>query len=167
MSFDVFFQPSRFAKKDSGVPEAGIGEPTSVLLNEPLSAAELQAVRNTLLNVTANGPDQHGCYVIALADGGTAEVFGSDLASGCMVAMRGMTADMVRFLFALLVAGKWIMLPAMADSVAITNSPGNVAGVPEDFPKIVACDSAEELSVILTDGVQAWERYRERVVGEK
>ncbi len=130
------------------MPKAGIGEASSVLLNEPLSAAELQAVRNTVLKVTANGPDQHGCY------GGTAEVFGSDLASGCMVAMRGMTADMVRFLFALLVAGKWIMLPAMADSVAITNSPGNVAGIPEDFPKIVACESAEELGVILTNGVR-------------
>jgi hypothetical protein len=160
LSFDVFYQPCRFA--NNPVEQEGqTGEAPSVLLR----AAELQAVRNILLKATAHGPDEHGCYVVKMADGGGAEVFSSDLAKGCMVAMRGMTPELVQFLFDLLVAGKWIMLPAMADTVAITNSQGNVIGIPHDFPRIVECASAEELGIILSDGVQAWARYRDQVVG--
>jgi hypothetical protein len=74
---------------------------------------------------------------------------------------------LVQFLFDLLVAGRWVMIPAMADTVAITNSPDNVFGLPDGFPRLVECGSSEELGVILTDGAQAWERYRDQVVGGK
>jgi hypothetical protein len=166
LSFDIFFQPCRYTiglVDQKGRTE----EDRSVLTNEPLNGGELEAVQATLLKVRANGPDEHACYVVAFSDDGGADVFASKLANGCMVAIRGMTPQLVQFLFDLLVAGKWVMLPIMAETVAITYSMGNVFGIPYGFPTIVECASAEELGVILSEGVQAWERYRDKVVGQK
>jgi hypothetical protein len=57
------------------------------------------------------------------------------------------------------------MLPAMEDNVAITTSPESMKGIPDDFPAVVVCNSVEELAVLLADGVGAWEKYRDHVVG--
>lgn len=156
MSFDIFFQPCRFT-----------GDAQAVLSNEPLSPAELKAVQQVLERADAHGPDQHGCYVVQLDDGGGAEVFSSSgLASGCMVALGGITADLLQFLFELLDAGNWVMIPAMADTAAITTAPGSLKGVPGDFPRVVVCSSAQDLGILLADGVQAWEKYRAQVVAD-
>jgi len=153
MSFDVFFQPCRFTS-----------DAQAVLANEALSPAELQAVHQVLERANAHGPDLQGCYVVQLGDGGGAEVYGASLAMGCMVALRGMTAELLQFLLRLLEAGNWVMLPAMADAMAITTSPGSLKGIPADFPRVIVCNSAEELGLLLADGVQAWEKYRAQVV---
>lgn len=165
MSFDIFFQPCRFTGTQVVKTNPFTGESQSFSSNEPLNDAELKAVRQVLKQANAHGPDEHACYVVQLGDGGGAEIFGDQLATGCMAALRGMTPDLIQFLFDLLKAGNWVMLPAMEDAVAITTSPESMKGIPSDFPRVVVCNSAEELGTLLTNGVHAWEKYRDQVVG--
>jgi hypothetical protein len=123
---------------------------------------EERAVREVLKKVNAKWKDQGSC-VIEFNDGGAAEIFAEVLTSGCMIALRGITPDVSQFLFEFLKAGNWVMLPAMEDAVAITASPGGVKNVPHDFPRLVACDSASELTVLLSDGMETWQKYRDQV----
>jgi hypothetical protein len=165
MSFDIFFQPCRFSGELVTKKNLLTGEAKSVLHNEPLSEMELDAVRQVLRRANASTPDEFGCYVVQLEDGGSAEVFGSKLASGCMVALRGMTDDLIKFLFDLLKAGNWVMLPAMDGNVTIIPSSVFLKNVPDGFPRVVVCNSAAELGMLLSNGVEEWEKYRNQVVG--
>jgi hypothetical protein len=98
-------------------------------------------------------PDGHDFYVVELDDGGVAEVFSyRGLEISCMVALRGMTAGLLQFLFDLLQAGNWVMIPAMENTAAITTSPGCLKGIPDDFLRIVVCSSVEELGTLLAKG---------------
>ena len=83
-----------------------------------------------------------------------------------MVALRGITPDLLQFLYDLHKAGNWVMLPTIEDPVAVTTSPKHLKGIPEGFPKIVICNSGEELGLVLTSGVKAWQQYRDQVVGQ-
>jgi hypothetical protein len=78
--------------------------------------------------------------------------------------VRNLTPGILQFLLDLLKAGNWVMCPTMEDAVAVTCSPDRLWGVPEDFPEIVTCDSAEELGVLLSDGFGAWKKYRDRLL---
>jgi hypothetical protein len=146
-------------------PNPFTGKAKVVLVNEPLDTAELEAVRKVLERANANGPDEFGCYVVKLDGGGSAEVIGDDLQTGCMVKLWGMTSALSQFLYDLLKAGNWVMLPVMEDTVAITTSPGSISGIPDDFPKVVVCNSHDDLALLLTKGVRAWENYRDQIVG--
>lgn len=167
MSFDLFFQPCRFADCASEKSNPVTGETQTILHNENLQDAELEAVNAALKDANAFGPDQFGCYVVSFEDGGRAEIFGRKINEGCMVSVRGLTHQLVEFFFKLLHAGKWTMCPAMEDVVAITTSEGILKNIPEDFPKIVICDSPSDLRALLTDGVQAWQKYRDKVIGNE
>ena len=167
MSFDIFFQSCRYADKPVEKKNPFTGKVETVLPSEPLTAAEVAAVQGILKQANARGPDEHDCYVVDLADGGRAEVFAKNLSKSCMVALRGMTPHLLQFLYDLLKAGNWVMIPAMEDAAAITTSPERLKGVPEDFPKIVVCNSATELGVLLSKGVQAWQEYRDQIVGDR
>lgn len=167
MSFDVFFQPCRFTGSPIIKKNPFTDEDLTTFPNEPLSELEVKAVQDVLKRANATNPDEHGCYVVQLGDGSGAELFGSDLATGCMVALRGITSELIQFLFDLLQAGNWVMLPAMEDALAITTSPGCLKGIPDDFPKIVVCHSAAELAVLLSDGFQAWETYKDQILGDE
>ena len=84
-----------------------------------------------------------------------------------MVALRGITPGLLQFLIDLLKAGNWSMVPAMEDIVAIVPSLESVKkNVPDDFPKIVVCNSADELGILLSGGFRAWKKYRDHVVGD-
>ena len=87
MSFDIFFQSARFSGEPVVSRNPLTGESQTVLPSEPLSAAEVTAVLGVLERVKARGPDEFGCYVVELADGGGAEVFASNLRSGCMASV--------------------------------------------------------------------------------
>jgi hypothetical protein len=166
MSFDIFYQPCRFGGEPVEQKNALTGKVESVLPNEPLTAAELKAVRGVLKKAGAAKPDHYGCYVVELGDGSGAEVFGKDLENGCMVALHDLTPDIIRFLFDLLKAGRWVMTPASEENVAITTSPEQMWGLPDDFPEVVTCPSAEELEVLLCNGYKAWKKFRNQVVRE-
>ena len=164
MSFDIFFDPGRYGRQRVKQKNPFTGKVESVLPVEPLTPAERKAVRAVLRKASGGGPDEFGCSVVETADGGTAEVFGDDLANGCMVAVRGLTPGLLAFLIELLKAGNWVMTPAMEATVAITAVPERLKGLPKDHPEVVLCTSAAELGVLLADGFGAWKKYRDRVV---
>jgi hypothetical protein len=166
MSFDIFFQTCRFGIKAVEKVNPFTGKAESVLSSEPLTASELRAVQAILDQPKPGGPDEHGCYVINVPDGGTAEVIATDLAKSCMVALRGMTPGIFQFLLDLLRAGNWVMIPATKDAVTITSSSNSVKNLPADFPKLVVCNSVDELEVLLSKGFGTWKKYRDQIIGE-
>ena len=165
MSFDIFFQPSRFGATPVEKQNPFTGQMKPVLPIEPLNAAEVRAVQAVLDKATTRGPDVFGRHVVAFEDGGGAEVFASDLETGCMVALRGITPGLLHPID-LLKAGNWGMIPAMEDTAAIVPSLESAKGVPDDFLPIVVCDSADELGVLLSGGFGTWKKYRDQVVGD-
>lgn len=138
LSIDVFFQPARF--DDLG-------------RTSPLSAGEHDAVEKVLRRRCPRGADAHDCWVVEVADGGRAEVFGRNLRNGCMFALSGITPEIVGLLYEVLVAGKWVMLPALEGCGAIVASTDAVHAAPDDFPKVTACTSADALAKLLVDGL--------------
>ena len=154
VSFDIFFQPCRFAATAARAEDPD-RTPIEGPDNEPLTPVEEEAVRSLLTRACRGGPDGHGCWLVEVGDGGSAEVFGQDLGKSCMFAVRGMTPDLVRLMFDILVAGNWVMLPAHEGSGAIAASMDAVRVVPEGFPDVVVCESADALGALLTGGVEA------------
>lgn len=144
MSFDLFFQPCRFAGSD------GVVGPR----NEPLTDGEVQAVRSVLARVCPVGPNQHQCWRVGVGDGGSAELFGTDLRTGCMIALRGTTPDLVQWLFSLLVAGNWVLLPAQEKPCVVTASMDAIRGIPDGFPEVVLCESSDGLGALLAGGIE-------------
>lgn len=167
MSLSIVFRPCRFTGTTVVKKNPFTGIEQNVATNEPLNVAELQAVDQLLKQVTTDGPDDFGFYIIEWDGGGVAEVDCGDLANGCTVTLRGVTSELFQFLFDLLKSAEWVMIPAKEDLVAITTSPERLKGIPKDFPKIVECHSAEELGVLLSDGIQAWGKHRRQVIGDE
>jgi hypothetical protein len=165
MGFDIFFSPGRQGTERIERTNPFTGLPMTVLPTIPLSDDELAAVRKVFERAKARGPDEYGCYVVELADGGGAEVFAKDVADGCMVTVRGLSPDCLRFLFDLLKAAEWVMFPAMEGNPAIVSSPGLASEFADSFPEVV-CGSPGELGEILSGGYEAWERYRDQIAGE-
>jgi hypothetical protein len=165
VSFDIFYQPCRFGAEPVEQKNPFTGEVQTVLPVQPLSSHDLKAVRDVLENANAVGPDEHSRYLVRFGDGGAAEVYaGDEPETGCMTALRrGLTPDLLRFLFDLLRAADWIMLPAMEGNPAITALPGRAEGFADSFPEVV-CNSAEELGSVLTGGFDGWKRYRDQIV---
>lgn len=167
MSFDIHFLTGRFGEApiEPGDPprrKTRTGLPEEFLTNE-----ELAAVEQVFRQAYAKGPDDLGCYTIELEDGGSAEVYASQLARGCMVALRGITPNLCQFLFHLLKAGNWVMLPVMEDSIAITTAPERLRNIPDNFPEVVICNSPTELGALLARGVWAWSEYRNQVLRDQ
>jgi hypothetical protein len=138
MSIDLFFQSAQF--DDSG-------------RSSPLAAAEQDAVEKLLKRMARSGPDTHGCWVLQVSDGGSAEVFARDLREGCMFALRGFTPEIVRLLFDILVASNWVMLPALEGCGAIAASADALHAPPHDFPAVTVCTSATALSALLEGAI--------------
>ena len=134
MSFDLFYMPSRFGTEPVERKNPFTGEVQTSLPVVPLSAEDVRAVHGVLAGAGARGPDEFGCFVVELGDGGGAEVFASDLETGCMVALRGLTPDLLRFLYDLLGAAEWVLLPAMEGNPAIVTSPGLASGIRRQLP---------------------------------
>jgi hypothetical protein len=166
MSFDIFFKPCRFESRLVEKKNQRTGETRLVHPVEPLTAAELDAVRAVLTKATTHGPDKFDCHVVGFKDGGTAEVFASNLDMGCMVAVRGITPDFLQFLLDLVKAGNWSMIAAMEDSAVVVSALESVKNAPEDFPRIVVCNSVPELGALLSGGFAKWKAYRDQVVGD-
>jgi hypothetical protein len=166
MSFDICYQPCRFGMERVAQRNPFTGEVKEVLPALPLCPSDLKAVQDVLASVSALKADEHGCYLVQFRDGGFAEVYaGKGLETGCMIALRmALTPDLLRFLYNLLRAADWIMLPAMEDTPAITAVPGRAEGFADSFPEVV-CNSARELGALLTGGFESWKRYRDQILG--
>lgn len=94
-----------------------------------------------------------------------AEVFGNNLSTGLTVALRRLTPNLLRFLFDLLRAADWVLLPVIEGNPAIVSSPGLAIGFADSFPEVV-WGSPEELGAILLGDYDACKRYRDQIVGE-
>jgi hypothetical protein len=165
MSFDIFFQTCRFATEPVETKNPFTGKVEKLNRSSPLDEAELAAVREALVDRgRATGPDDAGNYAIDLADGGSAEVYAENLRDGCMFAIGNLTSGLTAILYDVLDAGRWVMLPAIETSIAITCSPQHVNAAPADFPRIVTCRSSQELAQLLSGGFDSWNEYRNSVV---
>lgn len=165
MSFDIYFQPCCFTESPSDTKDPDNGSTASAQNSAPLEANELRAVQEVLSRARSGGVDRRGADLVRMPDGGEAELFSDDLKSGCMVAIRGLTSDLLQFLYDLMAAGKWVMLPTIDDEIAITCCPEHLVGLPGDFPRIVVCKSAGARDV--TDRrIRAWQKYRDQVAGD-
>jgi hypothetical protein len=166
MGFDIFFVRSRFRGEMVEKRNPFTREVMSVRPLEPLTDFELQSVREVLRRAGAPELDQSGHSLIEFGDGGTAEVHTSGLEEGCAVTLReSFSPDCLRFLFDLLRAAEWVMLPAMEGNPAIVTSPGLAGELADKFPEVV-CGSPQELGAVLSGGYDAWKRYRDQVVGD-
>jgi hypothetical protein len=113
MSFDIFFMPCRYAEASVEEVDPFTAKSRSKLPNEPLTPDELSAVKAVLAAKSTSFATESDTG-FHFSDGGYAELYGERLASGCMVALRGkMTLQVSAFLYELLHAGRWIMIPAM------------------------------------------------------
>jgi hypothetical protein len=164
MSFDLHFQPCRF----DGTTEQRYNPFTKQLQdvprNEPLSPAEVSAVLDVLERAGADGPDEEGCHVVRLADGAHVEIFAKDLASGCMVAIRGagVTPSLAKLLFDVMVAGRWVLLGE--EDVVLAPSPDCMKGTPSGFGQVVVAASPDDVGAVLSGGHEAWKNVLARVV---
>lgn len=165
MSFDLFYRPCRLGAEPTDRKNPFTGAIQASLPVLPLTSKEVAAVHGVLAGAGARGPDEFGCFVVELGDGGEAEVFASEVEAGCMVAVRGLTADLLLFLFDLLRAADWALLPAMEGNPAIVTSAGLARAFANDTPEVV-CGSREELGAILSGSFEAWSKFGDRVVGE-
>ncbi len=167
MSFDVHFQPCRydgttrermnpFTKKLQTVPH-----------NQPISSGEISAVLAVLARAGATGPDEHGCRLVHVGDGGRAEIFGGDDGDGCMFAIRGagVTSLLAQLLFEVMVAGNWVLMESGEDDVVIAPSLECLMGKPPNFGQVVVAASGEEVRALLSGGFSAWKKYRDSVIG--
>jgi hypothetical protein len=166
MSFDLHFQPCRF----DGTTEKRFNPFTKqiqdVPRNAPLSAAEASAVLDVLKRAGAEGPDEHGCHVVKLADGAQVEIFAEDVASGCMVAIRGagVTPLLAKLLFDVMVAGSWVLLGE--EDVVLAPSHDCMQGTPKGFGQVVVATSPDDIGAVLSGGYDVWRKYRARVLRE-
>jgi hypothetical protein len=167
MSFDIFYQTCRYGDEFVDVRDPETGKVESIRRNDNLNAAELAAVMDVLHRANASGPSENGCYHVEFEDRGYAEIFSDHLEGGCMVALRGMSPLLLQFLFDLLRAGRYVMIPAMEDTAAITTSPESVTGIPDDFPRIVVCNSVGELKEMLSRGFKDWQSYRNQILDRR
>jgi hypothetical protein len=166
MGFDIFFVGSRVRDEVVEGRSPFTGKVMSSRPQEPLADPELRAIRAVLLRAGAQEDVESGYSIIRFGDGGEAEFQTTGLEKGCTVTLRGgPSRDCLRFLVDLLNAAEWVMLPAMEGNPAIVSTPGLASGVADGFPKVV-CGSPEELDAVLSGGYQAWERYRDQVVGD-
>lgn len=94
-----------------------------------------------------------------------AEVFGNNLRTGRTVALQRLTPNLLRFLFDLLRATDWVLLPVIEGNPAIVSSPGLASDFADSFSEVV-CGSPEELGAILSGDYDVWKRYRDQIVGE-
>jgi hypothetical protein len=81
-----------------------------------------------------------------------------------MFAVRALTPRLVSVLFDVLKAGNWAMIPALDDAYTITCSPEHLTNLPAEIPEVIVCRSSKELGVLLMDGYEAWQRYKNSVV---
>jgi hypothetical protein len=165
MSFDVHFQPCRFDGTTERRKNPFTGQLQDCPRNLPLSKSEVDAVLGVfkMAGARASGDD----YQFRSADGASVEIFATNLANGCMFAIRGagITPLLAQLLFDVMVAGNWVIMGTGGEDVVIAPNDKAVKTAPTDFGQIVVASSGKEVATLLSGGFGAWEEYRAQVVG--
>ena len=166
MSFDLVFLTGRVSGTLITRKNAFTGANQTFQQAAPLTAAEVRNLRQVLKQAGAR-PDKFGCYQVEFPDGGAAEVFAQELTSCCNVSLRGITPNLAQFLFDFLKAANWLVSPVTDEDFAITASPTLIKDLPQDFSPVVICQSPDELTKLLAQGLTVWQDYRDQVVGNR
>ena len=171
MSFDIHYQTCNLGTRTAKRKNPFTGKMQSVPVDDGLTDAERAAVRKVLKSAGAAKPDEFGCYAVEFKDGGSAEVFASELAGaeqcdGLMVSLHGLTPEVVRFLWELCHVGGMAATPVMEDGVVIVASAEQLQRVKSRWPAAVVIGSPEGLGRLLDGGVAGWEAYRDQCTGE-
>ena len=83
--------------------------------------------------------------------------------------LRGISQEVVAFMFEVAKAGRTVMFPAMEGSLCIVFDADQKAHLPRQLSEkfnVVECQSAEELAELLSGGYSSWRAYRDRIVGK-
>jgi hypothetical protein len=137
--------------------------------------ANREGVRAVLQSTAFVGPDEFGFYVVTFPDDIRVELSASGLDgtgafTGCAFFIRGMSSDLVRFIFEVARAGDMVILPAMEHFVPILSSPEQRAHLPADLtdrdPAPVVCDTPEGLESLLSGGYEGWKKYRDQILNK-
>ncbi|QDT73652.1 hypothetical protein [Lacipirellula limnantheis] len=171
MSFDIHCHTCNLGTRTAKRKNPFTGNMQSVPVDDGLTDAERAAVRELLKSAGAAKPDDFGSYAVEFKDGGSAEVFASELGSseqcdGLMASVHGVTPELVKFLWDLCRAGNMSATPIMEDEVVVVVCEEQRARVQGRWPSAVVIGSPDELSRLISGGVAAWQAYRDQVVGE-
>lgn len=171
MSVDIHYHTCNLGTQTAMRRNPFTGEEQAVPIDDGLSDAERAAVCNLLASAGAASPDEFGCYVVEFEDGGSAEVFASELAGseqcdGLMVSLHGLTPGTCAFLWQLCHDGGMAATPIMEDEVVVVATAEQLKQVRGRWPDAIVVGSPEELGHLLSGGVAVWQAYRDQVVRE-
>ena len=170
MSFDIFYQTSRLSEQTVEAINPFTGKVMQKPVGETVTPDEREALLK-LLSARGANADEMGCYLVDYSDGAGLELQFDGLAdetefSGGMAALRGLTAELTRFLYDLADTGNLVMLPAMEESRPLVTSSETAERVTSRWPDVLVMSSAEELGTFLGQGVAGWKAYRDRALGD-
>jgi hypothetical protein len=171
MSFDIHYHTCNLGTRTAKRKDPFTGKTQAVPVDDGLSDAERAAVLSLLRSAGAATPDDFGCYSVELPDGGSAEVFasevgGSEQCDGLMVSLRGLTPMLVEFLLELCRAGNMAAMPVMEDEVVAVASESQLRQVRGRWPNAVVVGSPDAFGRLLSGGLAAWQAYRDQITGE-
>jgi hypothetical protein len=161
MSFDIHYHTCNLGTRTGERKNPFTGEMQAAPVDDGLTDAERAAVRKLLKAAGAAKPDEFGCYAVEFKDGGSADVFASELAGseqcdGLMVSLHGLTPAVVVFLYELCRAGNMAATPIMEDEVVVVATEELRRRVQGRWPAAVVVGSPEEFARLLSGGVAAW-----------
>ena len=132
MSFDILYHTRNLGTRTAKRKNPFTGKMQSVPVDDGLTDTERADVRKLPRSAAAANPDEFGCYAVEFKDGGSAEVFASELAGteqcdGLMVSLHGLTLAVVGFLYELCRAGNMAATPIMEEEVVVVASEEQLA----------------------------------------
>ncbi len=172
MSFDIFFHTCNLGSRKKRSKNPFTGKSITTFDDPGLTDEERGAVAELVRTLNAEGPDDFGFYTLLFADGGGAELYAKGLANGakcdgCSVQTHGLTSDLVSFLFQLSRRGNMILTPAATGVGSLATSEEQRQRTTNRFPDAKVVRSAAALEKELRRGFEAWQRYRDQVIGEE
>ena len=134
--------------------------------------ADRDRVRRVLSSKDFNGPDQFGFYLVRFPDGTDVEFSAKGLDgegdfAGCAFHIRGLSSNLIEFVWEIAKEGDMVILPAMQDFVPILSSPRQWEHLPsnliDQLADPVVCESSIELQCLLIKGHSGWREYRNQL----
>lgn len=140
---------------------------------DDLTDVEWAAVLRLLHAHDASGPNKFGNYVLNSPDGGTAGIeidadylHDTGRCDCLLVSLQTLTAGLLGFLWALSQNVGLTAVPMLADAVTLVVSEEQRQRIIGRWPDAVVVGSPQELELILSAGVAAWQAYRDQAVGD-
>jgi hypothetical protein len=169
MSFDIFFHTCNLGTSKKRVTNPFTRRHMMVFDDPGLTCDERAAVRKLLRNLGAEGPSEFGTYSLSFGDGGEADLSmdgldGNDKVTGCSVQTRGLSPDVVEFLFRLSRSGNMVMTPAAEGVGDLVTSAEQQQRIASRFPDVTVVSSTAALAKALERGFEAWRQYRDQIV---